>query len=243
MSNNVYYFGVDTPNNCLARNVVDEDYIYAKCPAINHQNSRIFIAHSPIDIEIKVDRTPDGNMVRCNHPHLLEYDDDYFHAPKPVLQLKSPMFFFWTDDDNVWFEFDHHSMTSLNNNFVAVGGWFNLSNWSKATSLAFTIVDETKPVIIKKGDPVCRIRFHPPNLDEGINLREVKDPKIVKEMKVKYAKKRQKEEQGDWKSRLFSRTDNTSKCPVSFLINPKKKKKSKFGDIQKLGTSKVRGFK
>ena len=62
-------------------------------------------------------------------------------------------------------------------------------------------------------------------------------------MKVKYAKKRQQEEQGDWKTRLFSRTDNTSKCPVSFLINPKKKKKSKFGDIQKLRTSKVRGFK
>ena len=31
--------------------------------------------------------------------------------------------------------------------------------------------------------------------------------------------------------------------PLHTPINPKKKKKSKLGDIQKLGTSKVRGFK
>ena len=141
MSTKIHYFGVDTPGHCLQRERLDDQYIHSKCPVVHHKNNRVFIAHSPIDIEIKVDRTPDGNRVICNHPHLLEYDDDYFHAPNPVLQLKSPMFFFWSDDDNVWFEFEHHSITSLNNNFVAVGGWFNLSNWSRTSSTAITLVD------------------------------------------------------------------------------------------------------
>ena len=38
---------------------------------------------------------------------------------------------------------------------------------------------KSRPVIIKKGDPVCKMRFYPTdNLDNGISLREQKDPKI-----------------------------------------------------------------
>ena len=141
-----------------------------------------------------------------------------------MLQLKSPMFLFYTEEDNVWFEFDAHPMTSLTNNFIAVGGWFNLSNWSRASSLAMTVVDETKPVVIKKGDPVCKIRFYPTdNLDNGVVLREQRDPKLITKIKSTYAKK-QKIGWSDknWKGKLFSRTEKESKCPVSFLFKKKK---------------------
>ena len=224
MSKKVYYFGVDTPNNCLFRNVVDEDYIYAKCPAINHQNSRIFIAHSPIDFEATVKRTEDKTYVTSNAHKLLDFNDDYFTAEKPVLQLKSPMFLFWTEAKNVWFEFDAHPMTSLTNNFIAVGGWFNLSNWSRASSLAMTVVDETKPVIIRKGDPVCKIRFYPTdNLDNGVVLREQRDPKLIEKIKTVYAKKQQAGwDDRSWKDKIFSKTEKESKCPVSFLFKKKK---------------------
>jgi len=235
MSNKkIYYFGVDTPGDCLVKERIDEEYVYSQCPVVHHKNNRVFVAHSPIDFEVKVDRTPQKNIVRCNDSSLLEYTDNYFTAPNPVLQLKSPMFLFWTDEDNIWFEFDAHPMTSLNNNFIAVGGWFNLSNWSRTSSLAMTIVDETKPVIIKKGDPVCKIRFYPTdNLDDGIILKEEKNPKVIKEVTSRYAKKQKIGwDNKNWKGKLFSRTDKQSKCPVSFLF---KKKKSNLGT--------VRGFK
>ncbi len=220
MSNKiVYYIGINTPSDSLVRQVIDEDYVYSKCPVYNHRQNRIFVVYSPIDFEVGVDRTEEHNYIRCTAPDLLEFDDDHINSPKPVLQLTVPKFLFWTNEDDVWFEFNDHPMTSYSNNFIAIGGWFNLSNWTRTSSLAFTIVDETKPVIIKKGDPVCRIRFHSPNLDDGIILKEEKDPTKVKEIKSMYVMKMDKGWQDkDWKDRLFSRTNKTSKCPVSFLF-------------------------
>ena len=230
MNTKVYYFGVDTPSDCLVKERLDDEYVHSQCPVVHHKNNRVFVAHSPIDFEAKVDRTPEGNFVTTNCEDLLEYEDDYFTAPHPVLQLKSPMFLFYTEDDNVWFEFDAHPMTSLTNNFIAIGGWFNLSNWSRASSLAMTVVDETKPVIIKKGDPVCKIRFYPTdNLDDGVVLREQRDPKLIEKIKTVYAKK-QKVGWSDknWKEKLFTKTEKESKCPVSFLFKKKKSNSKGF---------------
>ena len=230
MNTKVYYFGVDTPSDCLVKERLDERYVHSKCPVVHHKNNRVFVAHSPVNFEAKVDRNSEGNFVTTNREDLLQFDDNYFTAPKPVLQLKSPMFMFYTEEDNVWFEFDAHPMTSLSNNFIAVGGWFNLSNWSRASSLAMTVVDETKPVIIKKGDPVCKIRFYPTdNLDDGVVLREQRDPKLIEKIKSVYAKKQRKGwDDKNWKGKLFSKTEKESKCPVSFLFRKKKSSNKGF---------------
>ena len=224
MNTKVYYFGVDTPSDCLVKEKLDDEYVHSQCPVVHHKNNRMFVAHSPVNFEAKVNRTPEGNKVTTNREDLLEYHDNYFTAPHPVLQLKSPMFLFYTEENNVWFEFDAHPMTSLTNNFIAVGGWFNLSNWSRASSLAMTVVDETKPVVIKKGDPVCKIRFYPTdNLDNGVVLREQRDPKLIEKIKSVYAKKQQNGwSDKNWKGKIFSRTEKESKCPVSFLFKKKK---------------------
>jgi len=229
----IHYFGVDTPGDCLVKEKLDEEYIYSQCPVVHHKNSRIFVAHSPIDFEARVDRTSDGVYVRCDNQDLLQYEETYFTAPKPVLQLKSPMFLFWTQEENIWFEFDAHPMTSYSNNFIAVGGWFNLSNWSRTSSLAMTIVDEAKPVVIKKGDPVCKIRFYSPNLDDGIVLKEETNRKVIDKLKERYAKKQRVGwNDKNWKGKLFSETTKESKCPVSFLFNKIKTKKSNLGSIK-----------
>ena len=230
MNTKVYYFGVDTPSDCLVKERLDERYVHSKCPVVHHKNNRVFVAHSPVNFEAKVDRNSEGNFVTTNREDLLQFDDNYFTAPKPVLQLKSPMFMFYTEEDNVWFEFDAHPMTSLSNNFIAVGGWFNLSNWSRASSLAMTVVDETKPVIIRKGDPVCKIRFYPTdNLDDGVVLKEQRDPKLIEKIKGVYAKKQRKGwDDKNWKGKLFSKTEKESKRPVSFLFRKKKSSNKGF---------------
>ena len=106
MSNKkVYYFGIDCPGDSLVRQTVNEDYVYSKCPVYQHRQNRIFVAYSPIDFEVKVERTPGSgdNYITCEDPDLLEFDDEYLHGPKPVLQLKTATFLFLTEDDDVWF--------------------------------------------------------------------------------------------------------------------------------------------
>ncbi len=198
----------------------DERFVYNKCPVYTHKSSRIFVGISPVDFKLQVMRSPDGvSIVRTTNEFFLEGDDEHINSPRPVIQLKFPKFLFWTHDDDIWFEFNDHPMTSLNNNFIAVGGWFNLSNWSRASSLGITIVNPSKPVIIKKGDPLFRMSFHSSNPDDGIILSQEKDPDKIDHISQEYNKKQEAGLiDGVWATKLFSKTSTSSKCPFSFLF-------------------------
>ena len=120
----------------------DDRFVYSQCPVYNHRSNRVFVGTSPIDFKLEIDRTPNQSLIKCSdHTALFldEFTKEHVNSPRPVVQLKFPRFVFWTHDDDVWFEFNDHPMTALNNNFVAVPGWFNLSNWSRGCSLALTI--------------------------------------------------------------------------------------------------------
>ena len=195
----------------------DDRFVYSQCPVFNHKSNRVFVATSPINFNMQVIRKPDGqHLIRSTNASVLEGDDDHINSPKPVVQLKFPRFVFWTHDDDVWFEFNDHPMTALNNNFVAVPGWFNLSNWSRNCSMAFTIVDELKPVLIKKGDPLFRISFHSSNPDDNIVLKKETNTEVINQWVEVGAHSKLTEQ--DWKPRLFSKTKTETRCPFSFLF-------------------------
>ena len=119
----------------------DDRFVYSQCPVFNHKSSRVFVATSPINFKMQVTRRPDGeHLIRSTNASMLEGDMDHINSPRPVVQLKFPRFVFWTHSDDVWFEFNDHPMTALNNNFIAISGWFNLSNWSRTSSTAITLV-------------------------------------------------------------------------------------------------------
>ena len=192
--------------------LIDSGYVQNKCPVYNHKQSRTFVATSPIDFTLSIDRS--NNKISCSRPELLEYDDEHIKSPKPVIQLVFPKFLFYTEEDNIWFEFNDHPMTALNNNFIAISGWFNLSNWSRTSSTAITLVDEKRCVIIKKGDPLFRVSFYPPNLDDSIILKKETNTEVIHQWVDAHSEKSEE----DWRPRLFSKTKTESKCPFSFLF-------------------------
>ena len=210
----IHYVSVFNKEDTLIpqSDIIDSEYVQNKCPVYNHKQSRTFVATSPIDFSLSIDRS--NNKISCSRPELLEYDDEHINSPKPVIQLVFPKFLFYTEDDNVWFEFNDHPMTALNNNFIAISGWFNLSNWSRTSSTAITLVDEKRCVIIEKGDPLFRVSFYPPNLDDSIILKKETDTEVVRQWVDAHSKKSEE----DWRPRLFSKTKSESKCPFSFLF-------------------------
>ena len=210
----IHYVSVFNKEDTLIpqSDLIDLEYAQTKCPVHNHKQSRTFVATSPIDFTLSIDRS--NNKISCSRPELLEYDDEHIQSPKPVIQLVFPKFLFYTEDDNIWFEFNDHPMTALNNNFIAISGWFNLSNWSRTSSTAITLVDEKRCVIIKKGDPLFRVSFYPPNLDDSIILKKETNTEIVHQWVDAHSKKSEE----DWRHRLFSKTKTESKCPFSFLF-------------------------
>ena len=214
MPSTIHYVSVFNKEDTLTpqSDLIDLEYAQTKCPVHNHKQSRTFVATSPIDFSLSVDRS--NNKISCSRPELLEYDEEHINSPKPVFQLVFPKFLFYTEDDNVWFEFNDHPMTALNNNFIAISGWFNLSNWSRASSTAITLVDEKRCVIIEKGDPLFRVSFYPPNLDDSIILKKETNTEVVNQ----WVEAHSKVTEGDWRPRLFSKTKTESKCPFSFLF-------------------------
>ena len=210
----IHYVSVFNKEDTLIpqSDLIDLGYVQNKCPVYNHKQSRTFVATSSIDFSLSIDRS--NNKISCSRPELLEYDDDHINSPKPVFQLVFPKFLFYTEEDNIWFEFNDHPMTALNNNFIAISGWFNLSNWSRTSSTAITLVDEKRCVIIKKGDPLFRVSFYPPNLDDSIILKKETNTEVVRQWVDAHSKKSEE----DWRPRLFSKTKTESKCPFSFLF-------------------------
>ena len=199
--------------------LIDSKYVYQKCPAVSHKNERVFIGTSPIDLDFSIERTPNGPLMQIDDVEKSAYIDidvEHIYSPQPVFQLYVPKFLFWTEDDDIWIEQNDHPMTSLNNNIVAVPAWFNLSNWTRTVSVAFTIVDEHKSVIIKKGDPLFRISFYSNNLNDNfkLSLEEYRDEynDIVENHLF------QRREEDGYKPKLFSKTSKTGKCPFSFLL-------------------------
>ena len=214
MPSTIHYVSVFNKEDTLIpqSDLIDSGYAQTKCPVHNHKQSRTFVVTSPIDFSLSIDRS--NNKISCSRPELLEYDDEHINSPKPVFQLVFPKFLFYTEDDNIWFEFNDHPMTALKNNFIAISGWFNLSNWSRASSTAITLVDEKRCVIIKKGDPLFRVSFYPPNLDDSIILKKETNTEVVNQWVEAHSKKSEE----DWRPRLFSKTKTESKCPFSFLF-------------------------
>ena len=210
----IHYVSVFNQEDTLIpqSDLIDSGYVQNKCPVHNHKQIRTFVATSPIDFSLSVDRS--NNKISCSRPELLEYDDEHIQSPKPVIQLVFPKFLFYTEDDNIWFDFNDHPMTALNNNFIAISGWFNLSNWSRTSSTAITLVDEERCVIIKKGDPLFRVSFYPPNLDDSIILKKEIDTEVIQQWVDAHSEKSEE----DWRPRLFSKTKTESKCPFSFLF-------------------------
>ena len=210
----IHYVSVFNKEDTLIpqSDLIDLGYVQNKCPVYNHKQSRTFVATSPIDFSLSIDRS--NNKISCSRPELLEYDDEHIKSPKPVVQLVFPKFLFYTENDNIWFEFNDHPMTALNNNFIAISGWFNLSNWSRTSSTAITLVDEKRCVIIKKGDPLFRVSFYPPNLDDSIVLKKETNTEVIHQWVDAHSKKSEE----DWRPRLFSKTKTESKCPFSFLF-------------------------
>ena len=215
MPSTIHYVSVFNKEDTLIpqSDLIDLKYAQTKCPVHNHKQSRTFVATSPIDFTLSIDRS--NNKISCSRPELLEYDDEHIQSPKPVIQLVFPKFLFYTEDDNIWFEFNDHPMTALNNNFIAISGWFNLSNWSRTSSTAITLVNEKRCAIIKKGDPLFRVSFYPPNLDDSIILKKETNTEVVNQWVEAHSKKSEE----DWRPRLFSKTKLKVSAHLVFYLN------------------------
>lgn len=165
--------------------VTSKDKVYSMCPAWKHRSNRIFNVYSPVDLELKIDvenrrlNTPNLNQDKFDEFFSETFEHDWCTDENVTIQSSIPRFLFWTKSKNIWIEQRPHPLTSRNNNFVCVGGWFNISNWTRPISFGFDLVNPDEPVIIRRGDPLYQISFHSTNLDDGFRVKKSEPPRDI----------------------------------------------------------------
>lgn len=186
----VFYSPIKPPNadghDILSERDLEpsEHHHYHNCPVWKHKHNRTFVAVSPIDFEIKINGEYLDYEMNPLYGKMIT-DADELDSQHPVLQLSFPLYYFWTEEKNLWVEMLDHPMTSYNNNMIVIGGWWNLFNHPRSVSTAVKYVNKDNSIIIKKGDPLYRIRFYGEDLNSGVKLLHSKDvPKHIIDQRI-----------------------------------------------------------
>jgi len=208
-------------------------YSYSNCPVWNHRLNRTNIGYSPCKFSISITdnviqyRIDDSDV---NEIDLSQFDmDDYYsddyiefsvsdiYKENPVIQLLFPTVYVWTDfeTDYMWFEFLDHPLTSINNNYIAIGGWFNVANHPRTSSLAIQFCKKDVEVKFEKNEPLYRMRFYTKDMNDNISLIKKLSHQINFEGEMDSMKDRRKILHNDpklMKNVLFDK-DLRKKCP------------------------------
>ena len=200
----------------------DGEEIYNRCPIWRHRQARTFAIRSPLDTKIEINtvrksiRIPTWTNAQFQHYIAGNPDPNWCTDKRISMQMSIPKFLFWTNAKNVWIEQKLHWETAVKNNFIAVGGWFNMSEWERTINIAFDVVDHKKPVNIKRGDIIYEVAFHAPNKTAEFKLVKQTPPKSIVN---KFIQKSNIKRFLPYKTLERALGHKESKCPVDFLWN------------------------
>jgi len=196
--------------------------IYRSCPAWAHKAKRTFVIKSPVDVTFNVNKY--GVITEPKEfEKFLELTKGWNSDSNVTLQWgELLLWLFWSDEKDVWIH-SQPNLSTIKNNFYTVEAWFNISSWNRPISFAFNVIDRTKPVVIKRGDPLYSVSFYTKNLDRPIVLerREIPDKlhnDVVKRMSIRSLISMQPFVQ---KLMFKSESSTESKCPFSSLWKKK----------------------
>tara|TARA_Y100000004_G_scaffold134062_1_gene151546 strand:+ start:242 stop:967 length:726 start_codon:yes stop_codon:yes gene_type:complete len=208
-------------------------YSYTNCPVWNHRFNRTLIGSAPCNFSMGILNNilrynVDDEVIQINLNDLDEdYEDDYIQfslsdldKEQPVIQLLFPSIHIWADfqDEYMWYEFLDHPLTAVNNNYTAIGGWFNIANHPRSTSLAVRFYDKSKIIKFKKGDPLYRIRFYTKDMNDEVSFIKKSSSKINLEAKKDMMNERRKllGEDSQLMNQILFDKDSRKKCPFHY---------------------------
>lgn len=160
----------------------DNDVEYLKCPAFQEYYSNTFVIKSPVDLELTVGVDSIGRKIlTTNNFNQKFYNDHIF--PRMAQNKSFSMFsleftYIFYSEKSVIIEMLPANMakTDFIKNTNLIPGEFDISKWIRPVSPAYEVIDDSKVLSIKRGDPLFYIRFR---TNKKINLVRVEQDETI----------------------------------------------------------------
>jgi hypothetical protein len=142
-----------------------KDASYLNCPAFLEYYKNTFVVRSPINIKLNVDYATKHLTI---YPQGQEFYDKFIVNRAAVLGDNDPFlvsilvhYCFASDEECMLEQMPVTFNFAEIPNIRPIPGIFDISKWYRPIELGFEVIDSSKPVEIKRGDPVVYVRFTP----------------------------------------------------------------------------------
>lgn len=170
----------------------------ARCPAVINLESRYFEVACPYDLELQFGRDAEGRPVLRNlaGPRSalkkkaltqilrMTNEAEWRYPDRPIFQLMLPYVF--VADEPVYISqlapFMHYRPQPLPG--LTIGGRFPVHVWPRPLMWAFEWVETSKPLVLKRGEPLFYVQFETRPQDRAVQLVEAeRTPELDEYMK------------------------------------------------------------
>lgn len=159
-----------------------KNHTFMRCPSVQAYCKNAFVISAPMDAEVLMTKQSDGNISlfvtgdgwdQTFYQAFCEVREDgtvsmppaYLFYVKGSLEIESlPLFLLESPSTE---------------NVLPVPGGFNIGKWVRSVDFTFVIKDPTKPVKIRRGDPLFIVRF---KTDERIEFERVEFTSALKDI-------------------------------------------------------------
>jgi hypothetical protein len=161
---------------------------YLKCPAFQETIKNEFVIQAPFDLNITINA--EERTVYTDKFGQAFYDafvtNRGAHSPpsNPYMVSLPPYYCFYSKDDVSIESKDTSLLTSgSSSNVKVIPGGFNISKWVRPIEFAVEVIDPSKPIEMRAGDPLFSLRFITPN-NVPVKLTRVEDGNDLRDMMV-----------------------------------------------------------
>ena len=144
---------------------------YLKCPAFQKYYENTFVIQCPFDLEIRVDKTnldSNGKYILTDRYGQQFYDKYIVYRVDEkndftMIDVNIPYVFYCENSTIVELMPHHMGIDNHENNFRVIPGEFDIARWHRSLNFSIEIIDDDKPVILTRGEPLFSVRFRPKN--------------------------------------------------------------------------------
>jgi hypothetical protein len=150
-----------------------KDSAYIQCPAFLDYVKNTYIIRSPFDLTLTVEKNArDEKYIGIDRYDKNFHNDNIFprfddSTQTTLLTILVCYLFFTNKSTMVETTPAFMHSTDLIKNTVLIPGTFDISKWYRNIDFSVEIIDETKPLVFKRGDPLFYVKF---KTDDKINL-------------------------------------------------------------------------